>query len=61
MSILEPQFQFKWSDSMSVSSNFNEWYTLNCEERRAYGEDILSREDAVEIFEKLFKVSVDNS
>lgn len=61
MSILEPQFQFKWNDSISVSSNFSEWFTLNCEERRVYGEEPLSREEAVEIFEKLFKVSVDNS
>ena len=61
MSILEPQFQFKWNKSISVESNFNEWYTLNCEERRAYSEEVLTKQEAVEIFEKMHNVSVDNS
>jgi len=61
MSILEPQFQFKWNKSISVESNFTEWWTLNCEERRAFNEQVLSKEEAIEIFEKMYDVSVDNS
>ena len=61
MSILEPQFQFKWNKSISVESNFSEWWTLNCEERRAYDEEVLTKQEAVEIFEKMYNVSVDNS
>lgn len=53
------QFEFKWIDGISVESNFHEWYSLNCEERSAYREDILSREEAVHIFEKMYNVSVD--
>lgn len=61
MEILNSSFQFTWANDLSVNQNFTEWYTLNCEERRAYQEDILSREEAIEIFEKMYKVSVDNS
>ena len=61
MSILEPQFQFKWNKSISVESNFSEWWTLNCEERRAFNEEVLTKQEAVEIFEKMYNVSVDNS
>ena len=61
MSILEPQFQFKWNKSISVESNFTEWWTLNCEERRAFNEQVLSKEEAIKIFEKMYDVSVDNS
>jgi len=59
MGIISEQFKFNWIDGISVESNFNEWYTLNCEERSAYQEKILSREEAVEIFEKMYNVSVD--
>ena len=61
MSILEPQFQFKWNKSISVESNFSEWWTLNCEERRAFGEEVLTKEEAIKIFEEIHNVSVDNS
>ena len=57
--MMAEQFEFKWIDGISVESNFNEWYTLNCEERSAYQEELLSREEAVHIFEKMYNVSVD--
>ena len=57
--MMAEQFEFKWIDGVSVESNFNEWYTLNCEERSAYQEELLSREEAIHIFEKMYKVSVD--
>lgn len=53
------QFQFIWSDDRTVNQNFTEWYVLNCEERNAYQEKVLSRDEAINIFEKMFNVSVD--
>jgi hypothetical protein len=61
MSILEPTFQFTWDTEKTVDQNFTEWYTLNCEERSAFQEATLTRDEAVEIFEKMFNVSVDKS
>lgn len=57
--MITEQFKFTWNDGLSASSNFTEWYTLNCEERSAYQEQILSREEAVQIFNELYNVSVD--
>jgi hypothetical protein len=61
MSILEPTFKFTWDTEKTVDQNFTEWYTLNCEERSAFQENIMSRDEAQKIFEKMFNVSVDNS
>lgn len=61
MSILEPTFKFTWDNDKTVESNFTEWYVLNCEERSAFQEQILTKEEAIEIFEKMYNVSVDNS
>lgn len=61
MSILEPTFKFTWDNDKTVNANFTEWYTLNCEERSAFQEANLTRDEAVEIFEKMFNVSVDKS
>ena len=61
MSILEPTFKFTWDNDKTVDANFTEWYTLNCEERSAFQEKILTKEEAIKIFEKMFDVSVDNS
>jgi len=61
MSILEPTFQFTWNTEKTVDQNFTEWYTLNCEERSAFQEKILTKEEAIKIFEKMFDVSVDIS
>lgn len=60
MSIFQSdQFTFVWEDKKSVTQNFTEWYTLNCEERSAYNEDVMSREEAQQVFENLYKVKVD--
>jgi len=61
MSILEPTFQFTWDTKKTVDQNFTEWYTLNCEERSAFQEATLTRDEAVNIFEKMYNVSVDKS
>jgi len=61
MSILEPTFKFTWDNDKTVDANFTEWYTLNCEERSAFQEKILTKEEAIKIFEKMFNVSVDKS
>jgi hypothetical protein len=59
MVMVSEQFKFVWNNEISATSNFHEWYTLNCEERSAYGEKILSREEAVQIFNEMHNVSVD--
>lgn len=60
MSIFQSgQFTFVWENKKSVIQNFTEWYTLNCEERSAYNEDLMSREEALQVFENLYKVKVD--
>lgn len=60
MSIFQSdQFTFVWEDKKTVSQNFTEWYTLNCEERSAYNEENMSREEAQQVFENLYKVKVD--
>jgi len=61
MSILEPTFKFTWDNDKTVNANFIEWYTLNCEERSAFQEKILAKDEAQKIFEKMFNVSVDKS
>ena len=60
MSIFQSdQFTFVWEDKKSVRQNFTEWYTLNCEERSAFGEKIMTREEALQVFENLYKTKVD--
>lgn len=53
------QFAFEYDETATESINFNNWYVLNCEERTAYNEPLLLREDAVKIFQKLFDKKVD--
>ena len=53
------QFLFKYDDDTTVEINFNNWYVLNCEERTAYNEALISREEAVKIFEEIFNKKVD--
>ena len=55
------QFQFNWDDERTVLQNFTEWYILNSEERSAYREPILEKDEAIKIFEEIFNVSVDKS
>lgn len=55
------QFQFTWSKDNTVNQNFIEWYILNCEERSAYSEPMLEKDQAIKIFENMYDVSVDKS
>tara|TARA_B100001115_G_C15656679_1_gene316629 strand:- start:53 stop:250 length:198 start_codon:yes stop_codon:yes gene_type:complete len=57
--IMSEQFKFTWSEGLSAEANFYEWYTLNCEERSAYNEPRLTREEAANIFNEMYDVSVD--
>ena len=57
--IMSDQFKFTWSEGLSVEANFTEWYILNCEERSAYNEPRLTREEAANIFNEMYDVSVD--
>ena len=60
INLMDSQFQFKWNQQQTVIQNFTEWYTLNSEERSAYQEAPLSRAEAIDIFEKMYNVSVDS-
>lgn len=61
MTIIEPAFKFTWDNDKTVAENFTEWYTLNCEERSAFQEAIMDRDEAIKTFEKMYNVSVDKS
>ena len=41
------QFQFNWNEERTVLQNFTEWYILNSEERSAYCEPILEKDEAI--------------
>lgn len=56
---MSDQFKFTWSEDLSVEANFTEWYILNCEERSVYNEPRLTREEAANIFNEMYDVSVD--
>ena len=60
MPIANPTHIFKYNDSVSVESNFSEWYMLNSDERVAWGDKPYSREEALEVFFNLFEKKVDN-
>ena len=60
MPIASPTHIFKYNDSVSVESNFSEWYMLNSDERVAWGDKPYSREEALEVFFNLFEKKVDN-
>ena len=60
MPIANPTHIFKYNDSVSVESNFSEWYMLNSDERVAWGDRPYSREEALEVFFNLFEKKVDN-
>jgi len=55
------QFEFVWDNAKDANGNFTEWYTLNCEERSAYQETVLSRDEGIKVFEKMFNKTVDKS
>jgi hypothetical protein len=48
------EFQFTYKPDATHESNFVEWRTLNAEERSAYGEALLTMEEAIVIFQKMY-------
>ena len=42
--------EFKYSGDESFEQNFERWFLLNTDERRAYNEKPYEREEAIEIF-----------
>ena len=57
------EFKFNYKPEASHRSNFIEWRTLNGEERSAYGEPLLTMEEATTIFQRMYgkgDLSVDN-
>tara|TARA_R110000803_G_scaffold41704_4_gene89601 strand:+ start:6943 stop:7134 length:192 start_codon:yes stop_codon:yes gene_type:complete len=55
------EFSFSYDRTKSIDENFTQWRLANHEERSAWGDALLTREEAKDVFESLFtvKVSVD--
>jgi uncharacterized protein YvpB len=47
--------EFKYDDKESFTANFNRWFLLNTDERRAYNEDPYGREEAFMVFKNYVK------
>ena len=47
-------FDFEYNSSMTHQENFLEWFELNRDERQAFGEEVLSREDALVLFSNMY-------
>ena len=52
---------FKYDPEMDRDANFREWLFQNSDEREVWGEERLSEAEAIEIFDKLFPKTVDQS
>lgn len=51
-----PDFEFVYDANNTAEENFQHWYQLNAQERGAYNEQIMSIEQAREVFSKYFGV-----
>jgi hypothetical protein len=47
--------QFKYDEELSFDSNFDRWFLLNTDERRAYNEDPYERDEALMVFKNYVK------
>ena len=47
--------EFKYDDNESFTANFDRWFLLNTDERRAYNEDPYGREEAFMVFKNYVK------
>jgi hypothetical protein len=52
------EYVFKYDHSKSVKENFDNWRILNHEERSAWGEALLTYEEAQKVFEAQYSVKV---
>ncbi len=57
--IIEGQYNFTYDHSESVQTNFDNWRILNHEERSAWGEALLTVDEAKDLFEAQYSVKVD--
>ena len=48
------QFDFKYEKASSYLENYQQWRTLNQQERQAYGDEQLSAEQAEQVFSKMY-------
>lgn len=51
-------YVFKYDHGLSVNQNFENWRMLNAEERSAWGEPQLTRDDAKDLFETQYSVKI---
>jgi hypothetical protein len=52
--------KFEYNASLSYDANFNEWLYMTNEERSMYNEDLMSREEGRQIFEKMYNNGAEN-
>ena len=46
--------EFVYDKSLSVMENFHVWFDMNCYEKKAYGEEPYTIEEAKLVFNKLY-------
>lgn len=51
-----PDFEFVYNANNTIEENFRHWYQLNAQERGVYNEQIMSIDQAREVFSKYFGV-----
>jgi hypothetical protein len=57
--IAEPQFLFKYDDSESFEDNFHKWILLNTDERLAWGDTPLTKDEGLKLFSEIYEKKVD--
>ena len=51
-------YLFEYDNEVSVATNFNHWYAINCEERSAFGETLHTLEEAKKVFQNIYVVKL---
>ena len=54
-SIMEEVFEY--NNNANYDVNFRIWYSMNCRERRNYGEELLNEKEAKTTFDKMYSLS----
>ena len=52
--VFTSQFDFKYEKASSYLEDYQQWRTLNQQERQAYGDEQLSAEQAEQVFSKMY-------
>ena len=47
-------YTFEYDHRFSFTSNFINWYQVNCEERSAYNEKLYSENEGLDVFREMY-------